>query len=152
MVNLIANKRTRRGGNNQHYLQIRTNTNDFDQSFIPRLLILFIKEWNNQELDQSLAGDCIVDKIISKSNLKLMFLYRQTRDVNLKTKQTNANYSTNPMPAHHGILDWPRNTTARLQCHLEININQSINRYSSKQNYSISFEGTTSDTSKSIIL
>ena len=115
MVNFIANKRTR-GGNTQNYLQIRTNTNDFDQSFIPRLLILFIKEWNNQELDQSLAGDCIADKIISKSNPKLKFLYRQSRDVNLETKQTNANCSTNPMPAHHGILDWPRNTKARLQC------------------------------------
>ena len=39
------------------------------------------------ELDQSLAGDCIADKIISKSNSKLKFLYRQTRNVNLETKK-----------------------------------------------------------------
>ena len=35
----------------------------------------------------SLAGDCITHKIISKSNSKLKFLFRQTRDVNLETKK-----------------------------------------------------------------
>ena len=48
------------------------------------------------ELDQSLAGDCIVDKIISKLNSKLKFLYRQTWDVSLEKK--NANCCINPMP------------------------------------------------------
>ena len=40
------------------------------------------------ELDQSLTGDGVAEKIISKSNAKLKFLYRQTRNVNLETKKT----------------------------------------------------------------
>ena len=47
------------------------------------------------ELDQSLTGDGVAEKIISKSNAKLKFLYRQTRNVNLETKK---------LPAHHGTL------------------------------------------------
>ena len=39
------------------------------------------------ELDQSLTGDGVAEKIISKSNAKLKFLYRQTRNVNLETKK-----------------------------------------------------------------
>ena len=39
------------------------------------------------DLDQSLSGDFIADKVISKSNAKLKFLYRQARNVNLETKK-----------------------------------------------------------------
>ena len=39
------------------------------------------------ELDQSLSGERVADKIICKSNAKLKFLYRQTKNVNMKTKR-----------------------------------------------------------------
>ena len=39
------------------------------------------------ELDQSLTGDGVAEKIISKSNAKLKFLYRQTRNVNIETNK-----------------------------------------------------------------
>ena len=39
------------------------------------------------ELDQSHTGDGVAEKIISKSNAKLKFLYRQTRNVNQETKK-----------------------------------------------------------------
>ena len=38
------------------------------------------------EIDQSLTGERVADKIICKSNAKLKFLYRQTKKVNMKTK------------------------------------------------------------------
>ena len=38
-------------------------------------------------LDQSLSGDAIASKVISKSSNKLKFLYRNTRKFNLKTKK-----------------------------------------------------------------
>ena len=71
------------------------------------------------ELDQSLAGDCIADKIISKSNSKLKFLYRQTRDVNLETKkmltaaliQCHFDYASSSW--YSGLT---KNYKARLQC------------------------------------
>ena len=37
------------------------------------------------ELVQSLAGDCIADKIFRKSNSKLKFLYSQKKDVHIET-------------------------------------------------------------------
>ena len=39
------------------------------------------------ELDESLTGERVADKIIYKSNAKLNFLYRQTKNVNMKTKK-----------------------------------------------------------------
>jgi len=39
------------------------------------------------DLDQSLSGDHIVDKVVNKSNAKIKFLYRQARNVNLETKK-----------------------------------------------------------------
>jgi len=71
------------------------------------------------ELGQSLAGDCIADKIISKSNSKLKFLYRQTRDVNLETKkmliaaliQCHFDYASSSW--YSGLT---KNYKARLQC------------------------------------
>ena len=38
------------------------------------------------EVDQSLTGERVADKIICKSNAKLQILYRQTKNVNIKTK------------------------------------------------------------------
>ena len=48
------------------------------------------------ELDQSLTGDGVAEKIISKSNAKLKLLYRQTRNVNLETKK-NCSHVTDTM-------------------------------------------------------
>ena len=39
------------------------------------------------ELDQSFTGGGVTEQIICRSNAKLKFLYRQTRNVNLKAKQ-----------------------------------------------------------------
>ena len=39
------------------------------------------------ELDQSLTGERLIDKIICKLNAKLKFLHRQTKNVNMKTKK-----------------------------------------------------------------
>ena len=71
------------------------------------------------ELEQSLAGDCIADKIISKSNSKLKFLYRQTKSVNLETKkiliaalsQCRFDYASSSL--YSGLT---KNYKARLQC------------------------------------
>ena len=39
------------------------------------------------ELSQSQTGERVAEKIICNSNAKLKFLYRQTKNVNMKTKQ-----------------------------------------------------------------
>ena len=51
------------------------------------------------ELDQTLSGDQIADKIISKSSAKLKFLYRQAKHFDLQTKR---------------LL-----TSALIQCHMD---------------------------------
>ena len=51
------------------------------------------------DLDQSLTGERVADKIICKSNAKLKFLYRHTKTINMKTKT---------------LL-----TTALIQCHFD---------------------------------
>ena len=49
------------------------------------------------DLDQSLTGERVADKIICKSNAKLKLLYRHTKNINMKTKKTSY-HSINTMP------------------------------------------------------
>ena len=71
------------------------------------------------ELDQSLTGDGVAEKIISKSNVKLKFLYRQTRNVNLETTKmlTSALIQCHfDYPSSSWYSGLTKKYKARLQC------------------------------------